>query len=253
MKEDIERIFITDVIEKKKSGRGIFNRASRKGYIKGGVKTPSDFLTRKEIKKLNGEVVISNMYSEYDKIENCNLNEILSKSENEIKGILSYIKNNHTGNKISKQFGVSIGKLYSVYEKYGVYKKESKKETIKKEYINFISKEELMKLSDYEKGKYFKGLINRGYKIREIIFYYNLTLNFVNKCNKIYNHSNDEEVLEKMVNIEDKKKEEFTGLYLTFNGVCEKEELSNRLLSIDSITVDNKKYEIKIELKELDK
>ena len=52
--EDAEYIFLTDAAEKKKIGRGQFNKVRGGGRY---VRMPSDSLTRKERQSMNGEVV----------------------------------------------------------------------------------------------------------------------------------------------------------------------------------------------------
>lgn len=62
---DIERLFIDDIREKKKAGRGSFAKTGKGGEragVRGGLKTPYDFMKTKERKKLNGEVETFNMY-----------------------------------------------------------------------------------------------------------------------------------------------------------------------------------------------
>lgn len=52
---DEKYVFVTDVRDKKRTARGSFNKRTHAG--KGGaVKFPSDFLTRKELNAMNGEV-----------------------------------------------------------------------------------------------------------------------------------------------------------------------------------------------------
>ena len=57
---DEEYIFRTDTAEKKRTARGSFNRKTHAG--KGGrVKMPSDYMTKKERDKMNGEVQSYNL------------------------------------------------------------------------------------------------------------------------------------------------------------------------------------------------
>lgn len=59
---DAEYIFRTECAEKKRTARGSFNRLSHAG--KGGrVKMPSDYMTKKERDKMNGEVQSYNLNS----------------------------------------------------------------------------------------------------------------------------------------------------------------------------------------------
>lgn len=52
---DEKYVFVTDVAEKKRTARGAFNKRTHNGK-RGGVKFPSDYLTKKERNKMNGEV-----------------------------------------------------------------------------------------------------------------------------------------------------------------------------------------------------
>ncbi|AIY85283.1 hypothetical protein U729_3261 (plasmid) [Clostridium baratii str. Sullivan] len=125
---DVERIFHMDVFEKKKSGRGVYNRASRKGFIRGGVKTQYDFLSRSEKKLLNGEVIMSNVYDDIKNIPS--LVELEKKDPQAITSILKTIKAKHPVKKLTEHFGISMGKLYTLFNKYGVeYEIRSKKIT----------------------------------------------------------------------------------------------------------------------------
>jgi hypothetical protein len=61
--ENIEKIFLDDVREKKRTGYGAFHKTG-KGvkHRMNGIKTPYDFMKTKERRKLDGEVKVSNMY-----------------------------------------------------------------------------------------------------------------------------------------------------------------------------------------------
>lgn len=58
-----ERMFHEDIQDKKKTGRGVFSRTG-KGvkHTMRGIKTPYDFMSTREKKKLNSEVRKFNMY-----------------------------------------------------------------------------------------------------------------------------------------------------------------------------------------------
>lgn len=284
---DIERILLQDSREKKRFGIGVYKRASRKGFIRGGIRTQSDFLTKKERDKLNGEVRTRNMYEKYMTLENCNLNEILSKSENEIKYILALIKKQFTSTKLSKQLGISVGKLYSIYREYGVYSGSEKKVDKSKYKKVFIDKNSLDMKNMIEKGKYFSELISQGYKIFEIAGFYGISNSIISNCKTRYNKhisknisnevientkakltSNDidpdelnelkeqiqklkEENIELNKNFSTIMTKKIDGLNLNFIGEYSKDELSSRLLSIDNITLPDKKYMIEVSLSEV--
>nr|DAD57979.1 MAG TPA: centromere-binding protein [Caudoviricetes sp.] len=52
---DEKYTFVTDIAEKKRTARGAFNKRTHNGK-RGGVKFPSDYMTKKERNKMNGEV-----------------------------------------------------------------------------------------------------------------------------------------------------------------------------------------------------
>lgn len=55
-----EYLFVTDVADKKRTARGSYNRRAHAG--KGGkIMLPSDYMSNKEIKKMNGEVKTYNI------------------------------------------------------------------------------------------------------------------------------------------------------------------------------------------------
>lgn len=116
--EDIEKMLRIDSITKKKSGRGVFNRASRLGYCRGGIKFPSDFLSNKEKKQLNGEV---RCYSMYEDIKNVpTKKELLRMNKEKALAILLEARKHHRQKELTKQIGVSTGSLYSLYDHFGV-------------------------------------------------------------------------------------------------------------------------------------
>lgn len=74
---EIERLLLDDIREKKRAGRGSFAKTGKGGEragVRGGLKTPYDFMKTKERKKLNGEVERYNMYE-----------TIITKEEFELK------------------------------------------------------------------------------------------------------------------------------------------------------------------------
>ena len=70
-----ERMIHEDIREKKKAGRGVFSQKGRGvKHTMRGIKTPYDFMSTKEKKKLNSEVIRFNMYE-----------SILTKEEFDVK------------------------------------------------------------------------------------------------------------------------------------------------------------------------
>lgn len=132
---NVEFILKQDSREKKRAGIGVYKRASRLGYCRGGVRTQSDFLSKKEKDKLNGEVVVYSMYSDLKNVPNLSeLKELIIKDPAKAKIILEETKKNFTQNKLREHWGVSAGWLYFNYDKLDVkYEKKSKKSKAKKE------------------------------------------------------------------------------------------------------------------------
>lgn len=116
-----EKLFIQDSIDKKRIGKNVANRASRRGYIKGGIKFPSDFLSAKEKKKLNGDVKVSNMYEEkYGDLQKVSLRELRRLPNDEYIKILTYLKKNNSVEDLAKQFNMQKNSIYNLYSKLGI-------------------------------------------------------------------------------------------------------------------------------------
>lgn len=122
---EIERMFNSESYGKKKIGRGVYNRASRKGFIRGGVKTQYDYMSTKERKKLNGEIRVSNMYSDLSNLPT--LEEIKKMDKEKGHNILSTARENNTSKAIMEKLGISSGSLYGLYDKFNVYYPKRKK------------------------------------------------------------------------------------------------------------------------------
>lgn len=314
---DVERMLREDSRDKKKVGRGVFNRASRRGYLRGGLKTQVDFMTAKERKKLNGKVTVSNMYEKYKDLKNCDLQEILNHENNEVKNILTFIKANHTSKATAERFGVSSGKLYSLFNKYGVEYNIGRNNTRNNTNKLPFDKTDLVdirkfKLMDVvQKGQYLIPLVEKfnvddvakHYDItRGMLYYYikkvqpsgiksirtykprankNVIENVIEEQITIDREMLSEEIMKEDViqvevakidnlELENKMKELETqvaylqarlkeedtkpksnGLKVELNGIYSKLELENRLLSIATITTDDKSYKVNISLEEV--
>lgn len=118
---DFEKMFNNEVREKKRTATGVFHRASRRGYVKGGVRTQVDFLRGKEKKAYikGGEIKVSNLY---DVLENVPTIEELDKMEYEVaKKIIERAKMNFSTLKLKKHWGVTSYTMYKkLYPKYNI-------------------------------------------------------------------------------------------------------------------------------------
>ena len=142
-----EKMFEKDSREKKRIARGASARASRKKGFKGGVRTPSDFMTKKQIREMSGKVKVSNIYDKYKNLENLpNKQTMLQMSKNpdtieELRMILETAKTVHTTHAIAKYMKMSSGTLYCIYERVGVAYNKSNKVTKQKVVPKFKEEE----------------------------------------------------------------------------------------------------------------
>jgi hypothetical protein len=110
VKENIEKIFLDEIREKKRAGTGIF---SRKGHgvkhgISGALKTPFYYMKTKERNKLNGEVEVSNMYSTILNWDEWNL-----KDKETQKKLMIKWREIYSNTKIMEQLQVGRGKPFN--------------------------------------------------------------------------------------------------------------------------------------------
>ena len=128
-----EKLFEKDSREKKRIARGASARASRKKGFKGGVRTPSDFMTKKQIREMSGKVKVSNIYDKYKNLENLpDKQTMLQMSKNpdtieELRMILETAKTVHSSHTIAKYIKMSPGTLYCIYDRVGVAYNKSKR------------------------------------------------------------------------------------------------------------------------------
>lgn len=164
-----EKMFEKDSREKKRIARGASARASRKKGFKGGVRTPSDFMTKKQIREMSGKVKVSNIYDKYKNLENLpNKQTMLQMSKNpdtieELRMILETAKTVHTTHAIAKYMKMSSGTLYCIYERVGVAYNKSNKVTkqkvvpeLKEEEVTPIEVKPINQFTINMKGTYSK-------------------------------------------------------------------------------------------------
>ncbi len=102
--DEIERVFLEEVAEKKKAARGIHNKATRK-KLRGKVLTPVDFLKGRERKAYmgNSEVKISSIYDSiipYDTFKSL-------PDEEKTKYLLRWLDNGLSTGNIAENWGRS--------------------------------------------------------------------------------------------------------------------------------------------------
>lgn len=139
---EIARLFNNDISEKKRIGNSTKHRvATRKGSGNQPLRTPSAFMSRKEIDKLNGVVKVYNQENilpveEFDKL-----------SKEEQKDSLIIWRKMFPTNLIKEKMGISNSKFYAYIEELNIetnrFKKENKKHN--KQDINLDDFEEVYK------------------------------------------------------------------------------------------------------------
>lgn len=130
--ENIERIFLDEIREKRKIGNGSFHRRGKgvKHNVNGALRTPYHFMKEKDRKKLSGEVVVTFMYETI-----LPKDEFLLKSIEVQKLMLSRWRELYDNQTIRKQMGASNSYLFKLVDSLELPKKirtPSKPQTIRK-------------------------------------------------------------------------------------------------------------------------
>lgn len=134
--DNIERIFYSDVSEKKRTGRGCYAMKGKRGLI-GKMVTPVDFMTTKQKKEYTkgGEITMSNFYNVIENVPT--MDEIREKFEKDPTGakkMIESIREIHKNKDLQKHWGTTSYSLYKFYNslgfdfKVGFYDAEKDKE-----------------------------------------------------------------------------------------------------------------------------
>ena len=108
--EDIEKIFIDEIREKKRTGRGAFAMRGKgvKHGMSGALKTPYHFMSNKERKKLDGEVTVANMYETI-----VSWKEFELKDKETQRNLLTRWREIYPNQKIMDDLGQGMGKKFN--------------------------------------------------------------------------------------------------------------------------------------------
>jgi hypothetical protein len=119
-KENIEKIFMDEVREKKRTGTGSFHMRGKgvKHGISGALRTPSYFLSNKEKKNLNGEVESFNMFTTIIPYE-----EFERKDEETQKNLLIKWREIYENSKITEDMGISNKRYFDLVAGLNIPKK----------------------------------------------------------------------------------------------------------------------------------
>lgn len=232
---DEEFIFYSDVREKKIISHSASKRASRRGYIRGGMRTAYDFLTAKEKKGLNGEVKIMNIYDKYENLDNVpkfvDLKKMIKEGKSEeVKNILIAAKRSNTSNSIRNAINCSSGSLYKLYENVGVpferkpkTVNKSKKEKGNKKEIATKIKDEVAATSEDSDGISDSILLDKMNTILQVIKNEKSNSNIMN------------------------------GFNISIGGKYNKKEIEERLLNLTGMLMEDSMYEVNIIITEKNK
>lgn len=224
---EIEKMFNNETKEKKRTGTGVYHRASRRGYT-GAVRTQVDFLKGKEKKKYmgNGEIKVSNMYSNLDNLPS--KRELLHMDIDKLKIILEEVKKNYSSTQICKKLGYkSSGSLYHLYNKAGV-EYEKRDPNISKKIGESIKKTNQLKaivsLEETQKQEQI-NTVNQPVIIEKVV----------------------EKIVEKPATVVSS-----TGFSMNLNGEYSGEVLANRILAMIGVLDDSVKYNLKFSIHEIE-
>ncbi|MFJ8247269.1 hypothetical protein [Peribacillus asahii] len=112
MDSSIQKIFNDEVRQKKRIGSNIFSRAStRKGGSKQALRTPYFYMSQKERKQLNGEVVVFNMNDILD------YSIFKEKEPSEQKKLMEYWREKYKIGDIQDKLGISHNTFYKILDR----------------------------------------------------------------------------------------------------------------------------------------
>lgn len=301
--EDIEKIFRQESQDKKRNGYGAMKRKATRGKSRKAIKFPSDYLSSKEKKKLNGEIKVYSIYDNLKNVPNKIQDLIKGKSDEEVKNILLHIKNNNKAKDINEHFGITGGTMSYYYYKYGCCVRKDNKTKSKEEIKNLPTWEEIKKLPIEKqfitcleaKEKYGSSKLIKYWKkssstihslFTELGIYEaqkkgikpKVLIENENEIEKIQDveyvvendtKNNIKEQIDTLNDIRNEKIDKILNLLTTIvdnknsaenpaenvfsiklQGIFDKEELENKLLSLSSIMQDNKKYQFKLSISE---
>lgn len=113
---EIERSLKEEIREKKKIGNSVHSKKGKRGYIRGGVKTPADLMTAKERRAYTrpSEVTTSNIY--YDQIMKLEDFKALSRQKKML--VLDAYKQKYKVSEIADTWQLSKGSVYHYFKAY---------------------------------------------------------------------------------------------------------------------------------------
>lgn len=216
--ENIEKIFIDDIREKRKVGRGSFSKVGKGGErarVRGGLKTPYDFMKTKERKKLNSEVRSFNMYETIIPID-----EFRLKDEETQRNMLIRWREIYENGQIKKGLGIANSPYYKLIDELNLPKKprgganNTGKKLTRKSKSVAVSPVTLLDIAQEEEKKSIEEVTDKVIKALPQLFSKGLHLE--------YNGTYNVEELSKM----------FTKLQLLVDGETNKYHISLSLSEI---------------------
>lgn len=220
---NIERLFREDSIEKKRIGRGSFAMKGKgKKHGMSGIIFPSDYLSKKERNKLNGVVKVSNIYDDIQNVPS--VKEIKDMEFQKASDLLILLKTKFTNKQLMNHWGMRSSSSLHVF--YAKFKATPKTNPNMKKSTKWDSK----RLEEQQE-------VTTTQTTTEQVSMFDV--------NELYKQLNQEIEKIRALQVDNK------GFNISVNGEFEKEEGTTRILNILQTLMDGKKYNIKLEIKEL--
>lgn len=220
MSENITKMFYDDVKEKKRTGYGIYKRASRRGYV-GTVRTDVDYLKGKEKKDYmqGSEVKVSNLYENIENVPSPDQLKLMDYEQ--AKSILEQAKKHHKAGELEKHWGKSQGYWAYMRKKYDITTTRSRTYNTKKKKKQEVPKQEVATVPAKSNEQTIKDIV------REVVR---------EEVERIQEQKDPRQSIDKNKSI------------LNLNGTGK--TLENKFLAISSLLTDDYVYEVEVTIKE---
>lgn len=258
MPSEIEKMIKKEISEKKKISQGVKHRASRKKGFKGKVKTPVDFMSRKEkTKYTKGSSIVS--YNIFDKI--VTYEEFKLFDDNMKKGLLDEYLYDFSISEIAKAWNVNVRFVYELIHRlnidlYSIKERKDKRMSNTPNEIPVVENyEEFKKLDSATKKEVLKRHLRQFDTRKEAAEAWNCKPH--NLANFIYKLDIADELAEsdKQKATQEEYRHDFTdlipeGFTINFKGNYKGKKIKDTLELSSKFLGENTNYEIILYIKE---
>jgi hypothetical protein len=227
--QDIEKMLIEDMREKRKIGSGSFHKRGKgvKHGMSGALRTPSYYMSNKEKKKLNGEVKVTNMYETLIPFKEFKLKDVETQ-----KVLLTKWREIHDNLTIRKGLGISNKSFYDLVAELGIPRKtrvdsEGSKRKPKQAKVSITPKKSLMETVE------FLGVEREVLEVKKEV-----AKEIAKEVEKVEKENTPVLVT--------------TGMQLTYNKIYDEQELNNIFTKCQiMVEGENKKFHLTLSLTEI--